>query len=184
MPTIDYTRLVDKPSADSINTGRSNLHQATMLEFIGPPSPHKTPECTEVTNPALKPKLVTQSVGPFAVTGHRQAVHSLAAILAEVKVSDPNLYAQLGTAGMLCARLVRGSTHTWSNHSWGFAVDLTIGGILDHRGDNKVQLGLMRMYPFFHHHGWWWGAEFPTEDGMHFEVSDEQVRSWESQGLL
>ena len=184
MPDINYAQLVPCPDPASINSGRTNLRQATMLTLFGPPCDHKSTDCADVTNPKLKPKIVTLSVGPFKVTGHHQAVLSLTNVLADAKAAEPALVAQLGTAGMLCARLVRGSDHTWSNHSWGFAVDLTMGGHLDQRGDNKVQVGLMRLYPYFHHHGWWWGAEFPTEDGMHFEVSDELVRSWSQQALL
>ncbi|NPT47993.1 hypothetical protein GNZ12_43250 [Paraburkholderia sp. 1N] len=43
----------------------------------------------------------------------------------------------------------RGSTSTTknSNHSWGTAVDLTIAGVLDTRGDNKVQVGLTLLCP-------------------------------------
>jgi hypothetical protein len=31
------------------------------------------------------------------------------------------------------------------------------------------------VYPYFHAEGWFWGAEFPTEDAMHFELADETV---------
>ncbi len=184
MPNSDYTRLVPKPSQDSVNRDRTNLRQATMLTLFGEPSALRTQDCVEVTNPKLRANIVTQSVGPFHVTGHRQAVLSLTNVLADVHKGEPDLYAILGTEGMLCARLTRGSTSHWSNHAWGFAVDITVGGILDRRGDNQVQVGLLRLYPFFHQHGWWWGVAFPTEDAMHFEVSDELVHTWSHQGLL
>ena len=74
---------------------------------------------------------------------------------------------------MLCARLVRGSTSASSNHSWGTAIDLTLDGVLDQRGDGRVQVGLTRIAPIFNRHSWFWGAGFRTEDGMHFEASDE-----------
>lgn len=179
----DYTRTIPEPHPDSINTGLTNLRQKTVMDLFGAPSERKTEDCGPVTNPRLKAKIVTQSVGPFRVTGHKAAVESLAAVLADVKAADPALYELLGTAGMLCARKVRGG-ESWSNHSWGFAVDLTIGGQLDNRGDNRVQIGLMRLYPVFYRHGWWWGAEFPTEDGMHFEVADETIRRWAKEGRL
>ena len=83
--------------------------------------------------------------------------------------------ADLGTAGMLCCRLVRGSATAISNHSWGTAIDLTLDGVLDVYGDDKVQYGLTLIAPIFNRHGWYWGAAFRTEDGMHFEGSKALV---------
>jgi hypothetical protein len=71
-----------------------------------------------------------------------------------------------------------------SNHSWGTAIDLTLQGKLDQRGDNRVQVGLARIAPIFNHHGWFWGADFSTEDAMHFEVGDETIRAWHASGLF
>ncbi|MFZ4506934.1 MAG: M15 family metallopeptidase [Fimbriimonas sp.] len=181
---MDYTKLVPKPDAASINSGLKSLSQRTMMEIFGNPSANKGTECGPVTNPKLKKSIVTRSVGPFRVTGHKAAVESLKKVLASVKAEKPDLYAALGTAGMICARLVRGSTSSWSNHSWGFAVDLTVGGKLDPRGDDMVQEGMLALYPFFHREGWWWGAEFKTEDAMHFEVAEETVKAWHQAGLL
>jgi hypothetical protein len=92
------------------------------------------------------------------------------------------VHAGLGTAGMLCARLVRGSTHSISNHSWGTAIDLTLNGVLDRRGDRMVQRGLAEIAPVFNEHGWFWGAGFGTEDAMHFEAGDELIRRWHTEG--
>jgi hypothetical protein len=102
----------------------------------------------------------------------------------DIKAEQPDVHAALGTAGMLCCRLVRGSTSSVSNHSWGTAVDLKIGGVLDPRGDNKVQFGLTLIAPIFNRHKWYWGAGFPTEDGMHFEISQQLLKKWHSDGLL
>jgi hypothetical protein len=85
---------------------------------------------------------------------------------------------------MLCARLVRGSHDSISNHSWGTAIDLRLNGILDRRGDNRVQQGLVDIAPIFNQHGWFWGAGFGTEDAMHFEISDELIRKWSVDGTL
>lgn len=183
-PKEKYTKRVPKPSPASINTGLSALPNSRLLTVIGAPASKKTNDCTAPTNAKLKKALVTESVGPFRVTGHRAAVASLRAVLADVKVASPELYALLGSAGMLCTRLVRGSSSTWSNHSWGFAVDLTIGGVLDNRGDNQVQQGLLDLYRHFRKHGWYWGAEFPTEDAMHFEVALETFNQWVKEGKV
>jgi hypothetical protein len=182
--SVKYTALVKRPTPDSINSGLSPLPQSRMIALFGAPASKKTVDCTTVTNSKLAGQLVTESVGPFRVTGHRAAVRSLRAVFDDVRTQDPELYALIGTAGMLCARLVRGSNTSWSNHSWGFAIDLTIGGVLDRRGDDNVQVGLLRLYPYFHRHGWFWGAEFPTEDGMHFEVALQTLNKWVEGGIL
>lgn len=178
------TDRLDKPSPASVNSGLSPLHQRTMIELIGAPRPQLCQDCMPPTNPRLKLKTVTKNVGPFRVTGHAAAVASLEKVFSAVKAKNPELYAMIGTAGMMCCRAVRGSKTSWSNHSWGFAIDLKIGGVLDDRGDNKCQRGLLDLYSFFHAEGWYWGTEFPTEDSMHFEVADETVRKWAVAGLL
>jgi hypothetical protein len=109
-------------------------------------------------------------------------VAALRSIVGDIATYEPEVYAALGTAGMLCARLVRGSAHSISNHSWGTAVDLTLNGTLDQRGDDKVQRGLVHIAPVFNDHGWFWGAGFGAEDGMHFEASDELIRRWHAEG--
>jgi len=179
-----YLALVPKPPAMSVNSGLSASTNKLMLGLFGAPSNKKTRDCGPVTNPQLKRALVTRSVGPFRVTGHRAAVNSLEQILAAVKAKEPQLYAMLGSAGMLCCRLVRGSTSSWSNHSWGFAIDITVGGELDQRGDDQVLAGMLALYKYFHAAGWYWGVEFPIEDAMHFEVAAETLKTWHAEGKL
>jgi hypothetical protein len=79
---------------------------------------------------------------------------------------------------MLCCRLVRGSATSISNHSWGTAIDLTLNGVLDVQGDDKVQYGLTLIAPLFNRHGWFWGAAFGVEDAMHFEAGKGLVSQW------
>lgn len=167
------TRLVPRPAASDINGGLSPLKPATVIGHLGAPRTTYSQDCRPVTNPTWKRRIVTADVGPFNVTGLDVAVRSLAAVMARVKGADPTLYAALETAGMLCCRLVRGAKHTLSNHSFGCAVDITVGGRLDQRGDGLVQAGLLRLYAHFHAEGWYWGAEYPTEDGMHYELANE-----------
>jgi D-alanyl-D-alanine dipeptidase len=88
------------------------------------------------------------------------------------------VYRALGTAGMHCARYVRGSTTNISNHSWGTAIDLTIDRDLDPRGDNQIQFGLHLISTVFNNNGWYWGAGFPTEDAQHFEAGAALVQGW------
>lgn len=179
----DYTKLVPKPSAESVNSGRSPLSQSAVMGHFGEPAAVKTVNCGNVSNSKLSKALVTQSVGVFRVTGHKAAVADLVLIFASIKAADPDLYKLLGSAGMLCVRKVRGGD-AWSNHSWGFAIDLTIAGMLDKRGDDMVQQGLLDLYKHFHKQGWFWGIEFHTEDSMHFEMSLERFNELKNRGVI
>ena len=172
------------PVPPGINPGLTNAKQATMLALLGSPRKNFTDECQAVTHDELKRLQRTESVGPFRATGLAPALESLRTVIDEIRVTQPAVHAALGTAGMLCARLVRGSQVSISNHAWGTAIDLLLDGKLDRRGDNRVQQGLVDIAPIFNRHGWFWGADFGTEDGMHFEISDELIRKWITDGTL
>lgn len=173
---VDYLARVPRPKAAAINTGLSSLKASTLRGLLGNPREDYTAQCQPVTNRDMKRRLVTAQVGPFRVTGLDIAVLSLSQVLQAIRRAEPTLYTVLSTAGMLCPRLVRGSDSVISNHAWGTAVDLKINGRLDLRGDNLVYEGLLRCYPHFHAAGWYWGAEFNTEDAMHFELAEETFR--------
>lgn len=173
-----YTRRIRRPLASEINSGLSSCRAETLIEAFGHPRESYTAECQPVTNPRLKKWIVTRDVGPFRVPGLAPAVESLRGIFARMLTEEPQLYREIGSAGMLCARFVRGSNRVPSNHSWGTAIDLTISKQLDLRGDGMVFEGLQRAYRFFYRAGWYWGAEFNTEDAMHFEVSEQLMRRW------
>jgi hypothetical protein len=177
------TRPVPRPAAESINVGLAAVSNGYMLNKLGAPlvGGGYTPQCQQPTNPRLRRNLVLDTVGPFRVTGLVPAVLSLKAVMADIQTEQPAVYRVLGTAGMLCRRLVRGSTTSISNHSWGTAIDLTIDGVLDAYGDDKVQQGLTLIAPIFNRHGWYWGAAFRKEDGMHFEGSQALVDQWAGQ---
>ncbi|HKQ05371.1 MAG TPA: peptidoglycan-binding protein [Blastocatellia bacterium] len=179
---MEITELI--PIPNGINQGVSPAHQHTMLALLGSPRGSFAADCQEVTNPTLARLIVTEDLGPFRVHGLRPAVETLQAIFADIKRENPEVFAALGTAGMLCARFVRGSQTSISNHSWGTAIDLKLKGQLDARGNGKVQAGLAAIAPIFNRHGYFWGAGFPTEDGMHFEASDEKIREWHAAGIF
>jgi len=176
-------RLVPKPAAGTINQGLTAASNVLMLAAFGQPlvAGNYTSQCQVPTNPTLRRNLVTDTVGPFKVTGLLPAVLSLKEVMVDIQSGQPQVYAALGTAGMLCCRLVRGSTTSVSNHSWGTAIDLTLDGVLDERGDDLVQYGLTLIAPIFNRHGWYWGAGFTTEDGMHFEGSAAKIGEWKTQ---
>jgi hypothetical protein len=177
----NYLIRIPKPSPAAINSGLSALKTGQLIARLGHPRAARdySTACQAVTNAALQRRIRTASVGPFRVTGFDLALQQLRLVCDDARLADPQLYALLGSAGMLCCRLVRGSRSVLSNHAFGLAVDLTLGGVLDTRGDNLVQQGLLDLYPHFHRHGFYWGAEYPTEDAMHFELSWEKFQALE-----
>jgi hypothetical protein len=160
------------------NAGVSSSSNTTMQARFGAPRSSYNQTCQAIENATLRRRMTTASVGPFRVTGLNSAVASLTAIMTEISTHQRLVYRVLRTAGMLCARFVRGSTTSISNHSWGTAIDLTIDGELDARGDNNVQFGLELIAPFFNTAGWYWGIDFRVEDSQHFEAGSTLVGSW------
>lgn len=185
--TAELTRLVPVPRDINVlpdGTVIRSAKQATMLTLLGNPRSDLTAECSAVTNPAIKPLLITASVGRFRVTGLRPAVDSLRAVFADIATEQPDVWAIAGSAGMLCVRHVRGVPGLISNHAWGTAIDLTLGGKLDPWNDGTTQYGLTLIAPIFARHGWYWGAGFRREDAMHFECGDDLIRKWAADGLF
>ncbi|HJQ55386.1 MAG TPA: M15 family metallopeptidase [Vineibacter sp.] len=175
------TQTAPRPAAGTFNSGLTAVSNSWMRQNFGMPRETFSQECQPITNPTLRRNVVSDSVGPFSVTGLRPAVDSLKQVFAEINTAQPDLYRLMGTAGMLCCRYQRGSTTAISNHSWGAAIDLKINGVLDRRGDNQVQVGLTLIAPIFNRHGWYWGAMFGTEDAMHFEASRSLAEKFKTQ---
>src|SRR5215210_7749662 len=115
------TDLIPIPAG--INSGLNAARQITMKTLLGVPRGSFSRECLPVTNPLLRSLVRTENVGPFRVTGLAPMIEVLKAVFAEVRVEEPDVFEGLGTAGLLCARLVRGSAVSISNHSWGTAID-------------------------------------------------------------
>lgn len=173
---MKFTDLVKVPT--NINEGLSPVSNKYMLYKFGDPRDSYNQNCQPITNKKISLHIIPKNVGPFKIIGYDKAVQSLEEILLEIKNSYPEIYAILGTEGMLCCRLVRGSVKSISNHSWGMAIDLTLNKQLDERGDGKSQYGLTLISPIFNKHKWYWGAGFNTEDCMHFECSKDLVDNW------
>lgn len=185
MPIVP-TAIVPIPR--NINRGLSSAKRSTLTSILGVPRSDVDRRCRAITNQPLKSLIVMENVGPFRVTGLNTAVGSLRSILVDVKTHHPEVYDVLGTAGMACVRTI-GNTRSLSNHSWGCAIDLSVGGKLDglgsERRDGKTLAGLAAIAPYFHKAGWYWGVGFSSfEDGMHFEVADETIRKWHCDGSL
>ena len=176
------TDLIPIPAG--INPGLNAARQITMKTLLGNPRGSFGRDCQPVTNPFLRGLIRTENVGPFRVTGLAPAVDSLKGVMADIRENERDVFDGLGSSGMLCARLVRGSAVSISNHSWGTAIDMNLNGILDQRGNRMVQVGLARIAPIFNRHKWYWGAGFPTEDAMHFELSDQKIRELHAAGVF
>lgn len=187
MTKKELLEIIPLPNAATVNVGLRTATTSELRSLLGDPRASYTGDCQPVTAVALKRQIVTESVGPFRVTGHRAATAAIRAILGTVKAELPDLYGILGTAGMLCARKVRlkgGLGRTPSKHSWGLAVDIKLDGKLDPQGDRKTQRGLLVLARYFNAAGWYWGASFPVEDAMHFEPSITLLREWKKNGTI
>lgn len=193
---MSLLELIPVPPKSSFNLGLSSPGNRYMKNFLGHPvideAYRPDGSCTEPNNRKFRELLVTQDVGPFHVTGVLPAVQSLRDVLGRVESELPELYAILGTEGMLCARLTKikkpdGSLRigpSISNHSWGCAIDIKLNGSLDVPGNDKTQRGLLILSSYFNAAGWFWGAAFPVEDAMHFEVSKSLLGRWRRDGVL
>ncbi len=167
-----------------INGDLRGATNTTMLTLIGNPRGTYSDDCRFPTNLSVSRLMVEEKIDHISVTGLNKAVESLRSVFSEIKRDHPEIYEVMGSAGMLCCRLVRGSKTSISNHSWGTAIDLTIEGAVDKRGDDRVQVALLEIYKIFNKHQFFWGAAFPVEDSMHFEASDQLIRKWAKEGAF
>ncbi len=179
-----YAQVVLIADRANVNDGLEVAGPRFLSETFGPPRENLSDQCESMTNERLADKLVLEEVGPIRVRMLQPAVDSLRRVFENVRVTDPDLYDRINTAGSLCVRQIRGTNNRASTHAFGLAVDLNIDGVLDTLGDGKTQLGLTILADFFKDEGWVWGAAWGREDSMHFEVSRKQLMEWIEQGLL
>lgn len=175
--TENYTALVSIPPDSEMNQGLTSPSSEYLEELLGDPTD---------PNSEGQQLQVTQDVGPLVgVTGLQPAVEALGRIFDKIEVEKPELYQQLDDLGMLYVRPIAG-TNTYSNHSWGVAIDMRIGDTnADLKKDGQTYLGLRELYPYFNEEKFYWGAEFSTnEDPIHFEASEELIAQWEAEGRL
>lgn len=184
---MDFTELVPLPDRSQYNVGLTSPKNAKLLELFGNPRNSYTGECQPVENKTFKQQISRRKFGKVTLEGLTVALNSLEGIFQRVRLEVPGLIPLLGSAGMLCCRRVKlanGLGANLSNHSWGIAVDITVGGRLDERGDHKAQRGLLILSSYFNAAGWYWGAAFPLEDSMHFETSTQLLNQWRKDGLI
>jgi D-alanyl-D-alanine carboxypeptidase-like protein len=187
----NLTDPVPISSIPNLNKGLTSAAESTMIAMMGAPREPFTTSCqNERISPQIKPLLETRRMTPqFRLTGIKPALDSVEALLAKVKVTNPELFDQLDTKGMICVRHKKptdGSvSHQASNHSWGTAVDFKlIGGQAPGNTGPNVPRWVAILVPFFNAAGWVSGVGFHARDAMHFEVADETIRKWKADGLL
>ena len=181
--TVEITEEMEL-ARDRYNVGVTQPGNRVMLELLGNPRAQYDDTCQSVTNPNLRALLETRQIGPIRVTMLKPALDSLERIMGRLQENDPDIYAAVGTAGSLCVRLIRGSSSSVSNHSWGTAVDITLANDLDDFADGNTQFGLLLIAERFNDEGWYWGATYSREDSMHFEVGVETLRRWAEAGQI
>jgi hypothetical protein len=170
--------LVDIPPRNTFNHNLTSASEATMLEIFGVPGA-KTQDCSPASGPFLRRIVSRFDVGPFKVTGLDLAVKLLKAAFDEAEQQIPNVVAAVKNDGMLCVRHKRMNANSFSNHSWGTAIDLFFGTAAVPQGSNKTARGCLQLAPFFNKHGLYWGAGFTgsSVDSMHFELAEETIRN-------
>jgi hypothetical protein len=185
-PLPETEGLVDdmRVATGRFNQGIQRPRPQVLRELLGEPRQTYTDDCQPVTNPRIITALETRQIAGFRLTMLRPALDSLEEIMERLQLEEPEIFAALGTAGALCARLVRGAGSTVSSHAWGIAVDFTIKQQLDVHGDGLTQFGLVVLAEYFNEAGWFWGAAYSREDSMHFEVGEALLREWASAGVI
>lgn len=178
-----------------INAGLSIAGARGLTAKIGQPGCPLTAKCFDCTcaisNTKITRNRITLAVTPTVrITGLKPFVEAVKRAFDAIKAAGATnpllmrVYNEVRTAGGLCCRPIKRSNgtpgSTWSNHSWGAAVDFYFGNSIDPRGDGKTQYGLSLMAPFFAREKLYWAAGYSgsEEDAMHFEASQQALNSW------
>jgi len=193
-PGGSLTQLIVIPPG--INKGLNFPSASFQTSILGTPGCALTPACFTcgcASSARIKKLVVTMKVtDTVSVTGIAPFVKAVKAAFDMMATGTPD--AQLARKsvkyfGGLCCRPIKRpngtAAGTWSNHSWGMAVDFSFAS-LDPRGDGKCQRGLAVMGPYFNAQGLYWAAGYKgaDEDSMHFEASVGLVQKWKAAGLL
>lgn len=166
------------PSRSSINTRTIPCPTSELLRNYGYPTDKSLIGNTDTPMTSkfwLNRTVTIQSHDKFKTRGNKHFVLRVKACMDVIKVKDYELYQAIGSAGSLVVRWVRGAEGVLSNHGLGFAQDFTINGVLDPRGDNMVQTGMLELYKYLKDFDLFWGAGFRIEDAMHAELSGHVV---------
>jgi hypothetical protein len=178
VPFLPPDARVPIPATNTFNHNLSSANEATMLQLFGVPGA-KTSDCSPATGPFASRISSNVDVGPFRASGLDVAVASLKAVFGEAQTQIPQVVGAVKSDGMLCVRHKRLNPDSFSNHSWGTAIDLFFKDAPTPQGVHATQRGCLQLAPFFNKHGWYWGAGFSggSVDSMHFELAEETIRA-------
>jgi len=189
-----WSEYVPIPSGINPGLSSASANYKWMMSTLGSPGCEMSAACfscgCKLSNDRINSKLVSEDVGPFRVYALRPFVDALTRVFTRVQRDNPSLYQSLSSAGALCCRPIKKSDGTagssYSNHSWGVAIDIKIDGELDRRGDGMTQRGLLELSKYMNDEKIWWAAGYVggAEDAMHFEVSKEALDDWIGRGML
>src|SRR5262249_34189666 len=106
--TSQYSQLGPLPARAAINIGVSPWPASLLVTGFGAPRSELTDECQAPTSPFWRDRMVAESIGSFRVRGHHKAVAVFRDAFTALRAQAPELYARVGSMGMLCVRHVRG----------------------------------------------------------------------------
>jgi len=179
-----------------INSGLVFPSASFQISKLGTPGCALSTSCFNCncgSSALIRSQVVTAKVtDTVSITGLKPFVDAVRAAFDEMArgtAEQQQARREVKSYGGLCCRPIKRPNGTagasWSNHSWGMAVDFSFVS-LDNRGDGNTQRGLALMAPFFNRQGLYWAAGYAgkDEDAMHFEASQGLVNTWISQGKL
>ncbi|MBT8410820.1 MAG: peptidoglycan-binding protein [Octadecabacter sp.] len=183
--SVDWLEEVPVPAG--FNEGLRSVSNTVMIQYFGLPRGDFDQTCKESTNTVFREQCQFGAHVPQLGKiwwGLRPALDSLHDVMADISRRVPQVYDIMGQAGVGCCRHVRGSSSSISNHSWGSAIDITLGGRVDPYNNDKITRGMIEIIPIFNEHKWYSGAYFGREDCMHLEVSKDLLEMWAAGGKL
>ncbi|WP_189478832.1 M15 family metallopeptidase [Mesorhizobium sp. M1E.F.Ca.ET.063.01.1.1] len=188
-----YAAMVPLQGLLPINVGLKPAREETMISALGSPEmPLTIQDQPDRASPLVKALKVTERLSINAApTGIKPAIASLAGILKDAFAQEDqaghDLESVLDDDGMLAVRYRRptnGHPSTKiSNHSWGTAIDFRlVGHDPPANTHGMIPRFIAVLLPFFNGAGWYSGISF--SDTMHFEVADDTIHKWATDGAL
>lgn len=179
-----YADRIQLPDWQDLNSGLTSASSRHLADVLGNPRTDYGFDCQQPNEPTFNLQLWNGDIGPFVVEGHHLFLRALRNGFNDLRLSDPSLLPLIGNAGCLCCRWVRGFPGVISNHSFGCAIDLKVGGIMPPLGAGWWTRGHEAIYQVMHKQKIYSGAGYHNrKDPMHFEASNELLNDWVVQGM-
>jgi hypothetical protein len=135
--------------------------EQALKKFGRPDDVHNEARCMTFYHPPAGIPAI-----PRRIYCNRELVKPLDAALKEIELRGmANLIKTWD--GCFAIRPIRGTTGTWSMHSWGLAFDINAKT----NGLGQEPTMPPQLVEVFKRHGFEWGGDFKRKDGMHFELA-------------